>query len=497
MKKVISNIFDSIICKRWFISGLIYLLLLINFGYRFGSGDQIEIIPTVLQMQNLADFSNDFFIGNLGQLFPNERFSIALLFYLGGENLEYWVFFLHFITTISLIWALFKIGDIYIENQLLKIVVVVLTLGFANNLNIGGNELYYNNFQASNIAKAIATWGLFFFLIEHYLIASLLIGFAAIFHPIAGLVLFILLVLTYFISFLNSKTSNFKEFSKLILPFCFTGGIWILLIYLAYHSDNHIIEKNNFFEIIFKFRNGHHYDPLQFPLKSWIYFTFISIAIWFLSPEKKFRTIFISCFLFLTIYFIGFVIFKSPFIASFQAFKVTIWFEFLAFLCLIFALENYLNHYPTINYISNSIIILFVCISIYKNNLIDVNFKDKLQICKMIEENTKPESIFIVPFKFTELQSFAKRPTFVSWHANLKHKYWGVKWFERINLIYGVNLNSDKKKLILEADEFYYKTLSVNSLKYKFLGIEYALTEKEILNLKPFLKWKQYFVYKL
>ncbi|MDB9883333.1 hypothetical protein OAD66_09405, partial [Bacteroidia bacterium] len=56
-----------------------FLMLFLRWGYQYGSGDQVEILPYALKIQNSDLYTNDLFIYHLSDTPFNQRWAIGHL----------------------------------------------------------------------------------------------------------------------------------------------------------------------------------------------------------------------------------------------------------------------------------------------------------------------------------------------------------------------------------------------------------------------------------
>jgi hypothetical protein len=158
------------------------LLILVG-GYEVGIGDQAEFLPYSLYIHDKTLYPHDMYIQGMEAMIINERYFFVHLLSFLVPVLEPSVLFLHFLFTVILVTGILKFGRHYIENRFLLYLVVLLILIITRGLHTGGNEIYYNNFQGSNIAKGLCMWGLVFLIERKTKLLCLFTIIATLFQP--------------------------------------------------------------------------------------------------------------------------------------------------------------------------------------------------------------------------------------------------------------------------------------------------------------------------
>lgn len=476
---------------------LMYCLLLLRWGYVFGRDDQNEILPYALWLNNPELFSMDLFLQGIVEIVPNERWLTAHVLALLGNFLELGVFVLHLLCTLTLLLGLDRVFRHFLQNKYLSWFAVFLTLIPLYLWNPGGNDLYYNLLIPATFAKALGIWGFYFWLKDKNYHAVLLFIPATLFHPIAGIQLAMLMFGVNL--FLNYK-NLFKDFHAFLYPFLLymlTAFLFVLGIKLNYDSGGSTQPNLDFFEQIFAFRNGHHYLPSQYPVKTW----FVAGGSWILAfwkwKNKKIRTWLLLLLLGAITYTLGVEVLQSPTLAAFQWFKATIWLKVLgiaAFLQIIedFGKGNYsrllayrLNVLLEKGLLMAGLAIGIIVLAFYTHQLpwqVPFDFggqkhQDALvAICIEAKEATPIDAVFVHPFEVSEVPYYMERSAYISYKANLKQNAGAKIWSERIQEIYGLDYQKTyeskekaAKNWFLGLDE-----LTLRALRKK--GINHILT---------------------
>lgn len=487
-----------------------YVALIVKWGYEFGRGDQVEILPYSLILNGNSNFQHDFFYQSILKIWPNERWFISKLISLFGHNTQLFVFIAHFLCTIILILGMEKLGNLLLKHKLATRISIFLTLVIFNYYyNLGGNELYYNNLQGSSIAKSLGIWSIYFLFVEKINKTAICLLMATLFQPIVGIqlnVLFIGVLLFYY--FKNKNIGSFIiPFITIILSFAF-----ILIIQLAYKNANMGFPDNNFFQIVFYFRNGHHYIPNQFQLNGWILLSlsYLLSLIYFWHKREVKLWIGLSIFI-ITFYCFG-LGFKFLPIISLQAFKLTIWIKYigiLSFFGLTIKYFQILKQFGEISYqyfiyffgsILGLLFLLFAPSSFFPDNVkYDFGHQtitdDAIKISLLANKITTKNAVFIVPSNFTEIAYYGQRSCYISDKANPKYPKAAEEWASRIYTIYGLDFKEKKPKWWL-ANANYEKQLQNSLIDYKKLGITHIICtsrlEKNVKFINEVGKYKLY-----
>ena len=194
------------------------ILLLFRHGYVFGSGDQSEMLPYAKYLADNSLYPSDFYIQSIAASVPNERFVFSWLLSLFGDRLNWAVFGLHFSATMLLILGLYRITSLALDTEGARWLAALAPVLLLYDVNLGGNELYYNIFVPSYVAQVIGIW-VFVYGIKGnaFKFFGLLILMTYI-HPLIGLQLWLLLSLSFLIVFLKDepqkKLGGFFIFSQ-------------------------------------------------------------------------------------------------------------------------------------------------------------------------------------------------------------------------------------------------------------------------------------------
>jgi hypothetical protein len=477
-------------------------LLILRFGYRFGTGDQVELLPYTLFLHDKSLYSLDFFIQGLHSSVPNERTVMASLLVPFVNHLEIVCFLLQCFSTLLLIIGLDKVASRFVRNKYLVWGSILTALIPLNDFTLGNVELYSECFQAGGLAVAIVIWAIHLFLSRRYVPASLLMSAATFIQLLDGLNVMLLLSIILLLEVISRKVSV-NQFLKFIGLYACTAGVYLMVIWQAKYSSYlsnpaDALTTIDYFKILFEFRHPHHFIFSSFPVFKVVVFIvllLIGLIFYYRKSKEVFRFLLIAS-LGLLIYAMAVDVFQNQIIVNFQFYKISHWVKFFGVVALaggverFFSREVYSAKFES-GLLSTGIICCWIAIVSFNHYLpYNVPFQiftlkssdDMITICEQIREITPKNAVFVQPFENTELKYYAQRASYVEFKANVRHPRVVGKWYHRIAEVYGVSYQSRDKGFGMEemADRYYYTQFirkNVSDLKHK--GITHILTKRE------------------
>ncbi len=477
-------------------------LLILRFGYRYGTGDQVELLPYTLFLHDASLYPHDFFLHGLNASIPNERTVMAYLLLPFVNHLEIFCFIFQFITTIALVMGLERLAAKFIQNKYLVWTAVLTALIPLNDFALGNAEVYSECLQASGVATALIVWALNWFLEKKFIRASVLISVASFIQLLEGLDVMMVLSAILLIAALKKEITG-KTFITFISIFAFTAGLYLVWIFAVKSGeqspDCRPLGNADLFKVLFEFRHPHHFIISQFPkLKMLVFFGLTAFGLAFYS--KRSATIlrfFGVCILGILIYAVATDVFHFIFIANFQFYKVTQWMKFLGVVAAIGLLEPRL---VSIYILSDwrfdkaalvmAAVLSWVIILGFGSSLpYHVPYQifglkekeDMINICEQIQKETPKDAVFIQPFDNSELKFYAQRSSFIEFKANVRHKCFVGEWYRRVQMVFDVSAADGAKGFALQqkADEHYY-TLTLHELAIlQQEGVTHMLVKKD------------------
>ena len=497
---------------------LAWSLLILRFGYRFGTGDQVELLPYTLFLHDPTLYPHDFFMQGLSSTVPNERTVMAHLLLPFVNHLEICCFIFQFLTTFVLVLGLTKLAHQFIHNKYLAGLSVLVAMIPLNDFALGNVELYSECFQASAVAVAIIVWAILLFLHRRFVLASVLLSVASFIQVLEGLDVMIVMSVILLVMLLTKDIGR-KTFLIFISIYALTAGIFLLVIFIG-KQGNTVITGEQLFQILFVFRHPHHFIFSSFPkIKMIVFFLLTLVSLYYYSQHssKVFEFMMVGM---MGVIFYAFAVddFHNIFIANFQFYKVTQWMKFLGVVAAFCLLEQYLAtkmhllnkvQMEKVSLVAVSLLCWIIVIRFNDHLPYKVPFQlfgmkekdDMIAICEKIREVTPKDALFMQPFDNTELKFYGQRSSFVEFKANVRNKKFTNDWYDRIHNIYGLSVNDAEKGFAMKdkADANYYNANQWAFSSRREFGITHMLVDKRYK--PPFgsliLENNSYAVYKL
>jgi hypothetical protein len=506
--------------KNWLVVGgtiCMYVLMLLFQGYQFGRGDLVQLDPLVLFHQDASLFSGDLYVQNAVSGFPNERYFFMLLIQNFPGHLEWISFFLHMAFSILLLAGIYQLASRYIHDTILRLAVPFILFIPLYAINLGSNELYYGMFHPSLVSKSIGIWAIVLWLNRRVIAGILLSILATLFHPVAGLQVFTLIVMSEAIwSFSHKKSLLPKRLViGIIIWFC-TAGIFLLAVHRRFESN--IDPGMDLYQIFYIFRNPHHYLPTHFGSMNWLILIPAFLVSWILwyKQDKKLFFWYVSSAILLAIYTYGVEI-RSETITTLQWFKSSIWLELFSVISILAFLESISSRFHA-KKISTYLGTAFLIVSILwglkispgisflsKGQYYDFPFMsytdDAIDISKQAKEKTSKDALFIHPCHFTELTYFGERSSYVDYKALTHTKIFLSEWARRMEQVYQIDFDTSPAGFYTcsFADEqlMGYSAIDLTTLA-KNTGITHLLTyRRQVLDLPVIAQNATYVIYAL
>lgn len=497
---------------------LVWSLLLLRFGYRYGTGDQVELLPYTLFLHHAGLYAHDFFLQGLHASVPNERTVMAHLLLPFVNHLELTSLLLQFLSTIILVLGLEKLASRFIKNRYLAWLSILIALIPLNDYTLGNVELYSECFQASGLAVAVVVWAIHFFLDRKYLVASALMSAATFIQLLEGLDVMLVLSAVLFIAALRKEVS-LKTFAAFVALYAFSAGIYLVMIFMQKNGAS-VLSNDELFKILFEFRHPHHFIFASFPKIKVLMFLLLTIAaiLFYAHRSPKLLQFIIIGFAGLVLYALAVDGFHHVLLGNFQFYKITQWMKFFGVVAVIGLAEeigkaklDWLHRIKLEKAIMvTGIFVSWLVMWRFHDSLpYQVPFQlfemkerdDAIAIAEQIKTNTPTDAVFIQPFDNTELKFYAQRSSYVEFKANVRNKLFVKEWADRIEEVFHVNGNMQVKGFALQqkADDHFYHLSASDLQLLKQKGVTHLLTRKEFPSSTGtiILSNKTYAVYQL
>lgn len=477
----------------------IWSLLILKYGYFFGTGDHVEILPYTLFLNDNTLYSSDFFIQSLHATIPNERTVFANILRPFSNQLEITILILHFFNTLLLLTGLYQIGQRFFDVKWHTWLPIVSSILLFNDKALGNVDLYTPSLQAGDVACAIVAWAIVFFLDNKFWGFTFMMIIATFIHVLEGLDAMILLSIVLFILVIQKEVS-FKKWIGINLVYLLTAGIYLVFILLGKTTVDSSLSNNDIFNILFEFRHPHHFIFKTFPVFNvvlMLLLSSISIFFFYKSSKQIFYFVIIG-WMIIIFYIIATDIFHIISIANFQWYKVTQWIKVFSFIGTFALIFKYVNlkikiDYKILTSLSATISMTCFCLiylnkspfnTVYQIGAKSLEYAD-IKIALKAKELTNKDALFLIPFDNSSFKFWAERSCYVEFKANVRNKKFVGEWYKRIGEVYGINTNDSHigfEKRWPANTNFFNKANSVEIEEWKKNGVTNILVQQQISN---------------
>ncbi|MFN8275975.1 MAG: DUF6798 domain-containing protein [Chitinophagales bacterium] len=491
-------------------------MLIWRWGYAFGTGDHVELLPYVLFLHNLHLFPHDLFIQSLHAAQPNERTIVANLLLPCVNYLPITLFLLHVLSTVLIAVGLKRIAALFL-NDIMSWLVVFAALVLCYGQQPGNDELYDAAMQASSLSTAFSVWALFFWIQKRWLTSSLLMIVATYMHVLAGMDVMLALIAASALQCLTTRDVKWPELVRFSLPWLVLAGPYLMAIYLAKTAGNNSVSSGTLFWIQFEFRHPHHFIFRTFPVMHKILLVVYSIPALYIFSRRNNSLFYFFCTALaaLCAYIVAVDFFHVTFVANFQWYKLMPYLKFLGILAIVMMCYtpsvarkiSSLNSESILN--KTSIIgglgITLFAVTLWQQNAFSrgfhIDLEDEINICERTKNCTDTSAVLVVPFQFTAMKYFGQRSCYVEFKAIAKNQRDALHWYNRIHQVYGLNYNEPQSGFSMEekanANLNRLSTLQIDSLKTE--GVTHIINTHPGLqeNHQLLAKEGPYYLYKL
>jgi hypothetical protein len=497
------------------IASAIWSLLILRFGYYFGTGDHVELLPYSKFLNDNSLYPFDFFIQSLHANQPNERTVFAHLLLPFVNHLEITMFFLNLINTIVLLLGLFALAKRFIANQLFAWLAVFVSILVFNDKALGNVDLYTPSIQAGDVACAIIVWAINLFLDRKYLLTSLLMSIATLIHVLEGLDVMILLCLLVLIMLLRNqlklKTAIYFYTIYFIIAFPL-----LFMVLMAKSAATATISNNDLFAILFEFRHPHHFIFSSFPLFNKLFFLTLAIAALIFYRKRNEQLFQFVAFgvAILMIYIVCTDYLHIISITNFQWYKVTQWIKFFGIVAAVGLIVKYTpERFQIADKIQIAVAFIAIAVSwsliLSGSSPIKVPYQigglkyeqPEIDIAIKAKNASPKDAVFVIPFSMSEFKYWSQRSAYVEFKANVRNKLFVGEWYKRIGKVYGIDITDTHSGFEKHwpADDFFYKKANSDAAtEWHKLGITHIVSKEKLNNeiLTPIDSNDKYFIYK-
>ena len=444
-------------------------------GYAFNTDDQAEHLPQIYQMLDPELYPNDYFVNASNSIFT-VRFYYEKLVLTVAETvgLEWGLFILTFLCITLMAYSFARIAEELFANTWSVLLAPLLAMIVFYGFTVGGNHVMYGSFISSTIAKGISSFGLLQFVRGKHVGSGLILGVATLFQPLVGLQLFLIFG---GVELLIRK--NFVKCMKFGLPFIAISAFILFPTFGRQFNGSVVFNEELYYEILYRFRNHHHYMPSLFPMTHYIkFFGLLGLALlsyYITKPrDKGFYLGSVGFGLIgMLVYWLCLEHFGVLQIGKLQWFKVTVWVAALSSIVIGGIIGQIMSGFSTgffvrkrllpISLISTVILLMVMVNSKYLpesfNGKYMVGNREYSDLEKMhfwIEENTDKRVSVLVSPDNNAFSCQAKRSMPIHFQAIVHEPFFMLPWYEDFKEIYGVSIeNRTGLDVRLQAVESY------------------------------------------
>ena len=318
----------------------------------------------------------------------------------------------------------------------------------------------YGSFISSTIAKGISAFALLQFIRSKYLFASIVLGVATLFQPLVGLQLFLLLgaILLLF-------RRNLKETVVFGLGFIAVASFILVPTFARQFAESAVYDQDLYYEILYRFRNHHHYLPSLFPITHYVKFLFltmIGVEVYaFTKPsDRGFFVPFVALGLLgMLVYAVGLEFLHIQALGKLQWFKVSVWIAALSSIMLAGfvgpLLSGFLPLTKARHYLFPFSFFLFLLLALaitnskflpeqfqHKYLVGNRNYSDLEKMHFWIEANTAKDVRLLVSPDDNAFPCQAKRSMPIHFQAIIHEPFFMLPWYDDFKEIYGVSIEN-------------------------------------------------------
>ncbi|MCF8276229.1 MAG: hypothetical protein K9J17_05785 [Flavobacteriales bacterium] len=430
-------------------------------GYQFNTADQAEHLPQVYQMLDSELYPHDYFVNASNSIFTIRIYYEKLVLHVAQTiGLEWGLFILNFCFVALMAYSFSCIAEAFFNDRWAMILAPLLALLVFYNFTVGGNHVMYASFISSTIAKGVSSFAMLQFLRHKRVFAGLLLGLASLFQPLVGLQVFLLL--SGYELFVCRNVRNVLNLSLPYLALALT-----ILIPAVQHQllGEEGFDKELYYEILYRFRNYHHFLPSLFPVTHYIKFVGLLVLglVSYVIARPKDRGLYVSfvglAVLGMFVYWVGLELIGIHAFGKTQWFKTTVWIG--AFNAIMVAgllgqlLSGFFPFHKVRNYVLPFSVVLFtvLIVAITNSKYLPEKFQHKYVVGNRVQtdlekmhlwiaDNTAKDVTVLVSPVDDSFSCEAKRSMPIHFRAIIHEPFFMLPWYEDFKEIYGVSLDN-------------------------------------------------------
>ena len=476
---------------------LVAVIFLLMKGYYFNTDDQAEHLPQVYQLLDPELYSKDYFVNYSNSVVTVRYcFERVMLFANNTIGLEWFAFIATFLCIALLAWSIMGIAEEMFPKSASKYLAPILLLVVFYGFTVGGNHIIYPSLISSTIAKAFGCYGMWQFFRGRWMLAGFAIGLGGLFQPLVAIQLTALLTGAEFLR----QPRSWARLVSFTLPAATLIGILIVPVLLR-QSDQKPLETAQYFEILYRFRNYHHYLPSLFPITHYIKAAGLMLAgiaglLAFRPKHWKFVSVLVGLIVFGLIVYSAFLELNVwPSFGKIQWFKTTIWLGLFGSIIVaegltrVPTLRKYFRVLRPTSMLSGVLVLLGLTVLTNsawipraegKYMVGNRELTDLERMHHWIKENTENDALILIPPNDNSFTCQAKRSVPIHYTAIVHEPKFMLDWYAWYRDIYGVSLDN----LELNAKDDAVANYATRNYKGREYGIDLRLDDLSTCQFK-------------
>lgn len=447
--------------SRWSYALMVACLFLLIRGYSFNTGDQSEHLPQVYQTLDPELYPNDYFVPEAQAQFNVRHFYVKLATVLAKTiGLEWGAFLLTLFCITLMAWSFSRIAGLIFQDRwaewLSPLFVLVVFYGFT----VGGNHVMYNSLISSTLGKAIASVALVQVLQRRWAMVGVLLGLASLFQVLVGLQLLLVMTIVAVVVAPEARLRAVLSLWSGYLPI----ALFVLVPTMQQQFGNGgSYDETLYYEVLYRFRNYHHYLPSLFPWTHYVkFFGLLALgtsAYMFTRPSDRglYPALTTCALLCMVVYTVGLEVADLQFLGKIQWFKSTVWVAGLSAVMLAGAVGMALNTLLPATSIKKGVpmvagsMAIIMLITLMNSAWLPAPFDTRYMIGNRhmtdlermhiwIRENTPKDALVLVSPDNNGFSCQARRPMPVHFHAIIHSPEFMLPWYAKVRDVYDVSL---------------------------------------------------------
>lgn len=498
--------------ERWLLAAGFAVLFIVLNGYQFNNGDQEEHLPYVYKLVQPELYPADYLVPlQVEQFTVRFYFAHFVAFFMRWISPWPLVFGLYFVCLTVIAWSVAGLAALK-SKQTIAPVLSVFILLLVNRLTTGGNGLIDVQLTCSVFAMVFGSFSVLQYESNTSSRWAVCCGISVLFQPLIGLQLFILLFLS---RLWKIGRLRWVELIRPVIFFTFFSSPMLLPVFVKQFSAAAVGNETLYYDILFRFRNAHHYLPECFPISDYIrtilWWGAILMGTTFLWRRGGRDTV-IPVMVIVAggglIYFIFFRMADIPAVGLSQWFKSTIWPGLMGVPVVAASMAESVrcdlkilrSHRLIFGGVMLILLGMFICSAMLPFERLKLRYRtsfysdsDLGRMHHWIRENT-PENAVVIPCPDDD--SFlceAGRSIPVGYKAIIHNRSFMLEWYERMKSVYGVEmLPGECRQEVLKRALIRYSAMADKEVKSP-VPVDYRIMRKD-MRLSP--GWTQNLVHR-